>query len=169
MPMPPDILLRPATPNDSARLAVLGMQVWLDTYCDTGISNPIARYVLHDLTEAKMRARLSDPQNRVWLAERGPTERGDFLLGFLVFNQAARWENLCGEVQTLYVQAPSLGQGIGHALLAHVRREIGPFWLTVNAQNRRAIDFYLRQGLRHVGDTHFVLDGVAYPNWVMAN
>jgi ribosomal protein S18 acetylase RimI-like enzyme len=162
--MSPEITIRHASVDDSPCLAVLGVQVWLHTYCTTGISAPIADYVLHELTEAKMRERLTDPENRVWVAE-----QGGFLLGFLVLNRAARWEQISGEVQTLYVQTPFLGRGIGHALLEQAQREAGQFWLTVNAQNRRAIDFYLRQGMQHIGDTHFVLDGVGYPNWVMAS
>jgi len=40
-------------------------------------------------------------------------------------------------------------------------------WLKVNAENSRAIDFYLRQGFNKTGSTHFVIADKAYENYVM--
>lgn len=42
-----------------------------------------------------------------------------------------------------------------------------PLWLTVNAQNARAIAFYARQGYTQVGTTHFVLGQGRYENHVL--
>ena len=40
-------------------------------------------------------------------------------------------------------------------------------WLTVEAGNRRAIDFYLRHGFTRIGSTDFVIADQAYENYVM--
>jgi diamine N-acetyltransferase len=40
-------------------------------------------------------------------------------------------------------------------------------WLTVEAENRRAISFYLRHGFTRIGSTDFVIADRAYENYVM--
>jgi ribosomal protein S18 acetylase RimI-like enzyme len=40
-------------------------------------------------------------------------------------------------------------------------------WLTVEAGNSRAIDFYLRHGFTRIGSTDFVIADQAYENYVM--
>jgi ribosomal protein S18 acetylase RimI-like enzyme len=40
-------------------------------------------------------------------------------------------------------------------------------WLKVEAENRRAIDFYLRHGFTRIGSTDFVIADQAYENYVM--
>jgi ribosomal protein S18 acetylase RimI-like enzyme len=40
-------------------------------------------------------------------------------------------------------------------------------WLTVEAENRRAIDFYLRHGFTRIGSTDFAIADRAYENHVM--
>ena len=43
----------------------------------------------------------------------------------------------------------------------------GSTWLTVEAGNRRAVDFYLRHGFTRIGSTDFVIADQAYENYVM--
>jgi diamine N-acetyltransferase len=40
-------------------------------------------------------------------------------------------------------------------------------WLKVNAENSRAIGFYLRHGFNKIGSTDFVIADKAYENFVM--
>jgi ribosomal protein S18 acetylase RimI-like enzyme len=76
------------------------------------------------------------------------------------------------EIMTLYVQPRHQSGGRGGALLRHALdhcRRLGAesVWLKVEAENRRAIDFYVRQGFTRIGSTDFVIADQAYENYVM--
>jgi ribosomal protein S18 acetylase RimI-like enzyme len=162
--------IRAGEPSDADRLAVLAAQVWLHTYCTNGINGEVAHYVLSEFTAEKFSARLKDPEVHILVAE-----CEQWLVGFA----AVRFGASCPssgksavELQTLYVQEHFIGQGIGRSLLeaaeAKARKQCGaPLWLSVNAQNARAIAFYARQGYSKVGTTYFVLGQGRYENHVL--
>ena len=102
-------------------------------------------------------------------------ERDAYLLGFAVIQSGtvcASAPTATVELATLYVQAHCKGQGIG-SRLQHDARALADahagsgLWLTVNAQNAAAIDFYIRHNFQQVGTTDFVLGGVAHENLVL--
>ena len=160
--------IRPAKPRDATRIAALGIQVWLHTYATSGVSGVVADYVLQEFSEGRLVDKIADPQRLVLIAE-----DAGHLLGYAVLHFAAPQADLRTELETLYVQAHSLGQGIGHALLAEARSAAArgngssAIWLTVNARNTRAIAFYQRQGFGEIGETDFMLGGTAHRNLVM--
>lgn len=161
-------LLRAAIISDAPRLATLGLQVWLHTYCTQGINNAIAHYVLNEFTIAKFTALIVDPTRSILVLE-----QGDNLIAYLTLHHGQVFADVCNEIETLYVQAPFLRQGLGQRLLTQAREllvhagENPAVWLKVNAQNLAAQAFYQAQGFVIEGETDFVLDGVAYKNWVM--
>lgn len=76
------------------------------------------------------------------------------------------------EITTLYVQPRHQSSGRGVALLYRALdhcRSMGSeiAWLKVNAENGRAIRFYLRNGFSQIGSTHFVIADRTYENHVM--
>jgi ribosomal protein S18 acetylase RimI-like enzyme len=162
--------IRAARPSDVDRLTVLAAQVWLHTYATDGINGEIAQYVLSELTVEKFLARLREPETSVLVAE-----HEDSLVGFSVVRFGASCPSSprsTVELQTLYIQEHFIGHGIGRSLLqaaeAQAReRSATPLWLTVNAQNARAIAFYARQGYNRVGTTYFVLGESRHENHVL--
>lgn len=168
--MPPRFQIRAGQPGDADRLAVLAVQVWLHTYCPQGINREVAQYVLSELTVERFSARLAEPGTEFLVAE-----IDEWLVGFAALHAGAACPADAGllvELQTLYVQEHVTGQGIGSALLkaaeAKARAQSAtPLWLTVNAQNARAIAFYARQGYAKVGTTYFVLGEGRHENHVL--
>ncbi len=168
--MKPEPRVRNAEPRDAARLAALGMQVWLHTYATDGISDTVARYALGEFTPEKFEALVASDAARVLVAE---------LADHLVACAVVTFGNACPvhpasttELTTLYVQAHFARQGIGARLLDHaaalaVARSGGGLWLTVNAQNRAAIAFYARHGYERVGTAYFDLGGALHENHVL--
>lgn len=162
--------IRPSQADDATRLAVLATQVWLHTYATEGISNEIADYVLAELTPAKFSVALGDTSSRILVAEQGSN-----LTGFAALRLNAACPVAGGplaELQTLYVQAPFIGTGLGKRLLKDaeaVAQQQGhtALWLTVNAQNHRAIAFYDHLGYRKIGTAYFVLGAQRHENHVM--
>ena len=168
--MIPDLSIRPARPDDASRLAVLATQVWLHTYATNGITTDIAEYVLGELTPDKYRQILNDPTSEILVAECGKHLVGLAVVKFDTACPAGNFSSV--ELQTLYVQAHFVGRGAGKSLLGAAQdltwqRAHAVLWLTVNAQNARAIAFYTHQGYTKVGSTHFVLGDGRYENHVL--
>ena len=162
--------IRDGRTDDADRLAALAVQVWLHTYATEGVNHDVAHYVLSELTPEKYRQRLSDPATHIFVAE-----HGDSVVGFAAvkFNlQCPSRATAKVELQTLYVQEHYVGLGIGSSLLhaaeVKAREQSGSaLWLTVNAQNHRAIGFYAHQGYTKVGTTYFVLGEGRHENHVL--
>ena len=175
-------VLRNGAPRDAARLAALGMQVWLHTYATSGISETIARHVLAEFTPAKFDALMLSDTSHVLVAE-----HDDHLVGYAVLTFGAACPACAApvaephteppsepttELVTLYVQAHFARQGIGARLLdaaaamATARSRAG-LWLTVNARNDAAMAFYARHGYAQVGTAYFSLGGVRHENHVL--
>lgn len=169
-PSCPGFHIREGLPGDAVRLAILASQVWLDTYAVDGISNDFANYVLSEFTPGNFEAALGDPGTCFILAE-----RGDNIAAFarVAFSAACPAKGCStSELETLYVQERFTRQGLGQALLhaaeAKAWERSGlPLWLTVNANNQRAVTFYQRRGYVRVGRTHFVLGTERHANHVL--
>jgi ribosomal protein S18 acetylase RimI-like enzyme len=168
--MHPDLSIRLGRPEDASRIAVLATHVWLHTYATDGISADIAAYVLQELTPEKYLRILNDTRSPVLVAESGTNLVG---LAVLQFDSACpAGTDSRAELQTLYVQAHFMGRGAGKRLLRAAEAEARQrsdtvLWLTVNAQNARAISFYARQGYTKVGTTTFVLGEGRHENHVL--
>lgn len=165
-----DILIRAGRPADAPLLAALATQVFLHTYATDGISAVIAGHVQAEFTPAKFEAWLGSDSAALLVAE-----KNKHLVGYarLAFNAVCPVPGAgTAELATLYVQAHFTGRGVGAALLADAQalarqRAQQPLWLTVNAQNVRAVAFYAAQGCSKIGSAQFVLGGESHPNHVL--
>jgi ribosomal protein S18 acetylase RimI-like enzyme len=165
-----DMVIRKARDSDAARIAVLATHVWLHTYATEGISAGIADYTRSELTPDKYLAIQNDALAHIWVAERGA-----HLIGFAVLKLGVPCPtsaSTLAELQTLYVQAHFVGQGVGRQLLSVAEKTAFdlagmPLWLTVNAHNSQAIGFYLHQGFTQQGTTDFLLGDQRHKNHVL--
>jgi GNAT superfamily N-acetyltransferase len=156
---------------DAGCLAVLAAQVWLHTYATDGISPVIADYVLAHITPAHYAQLLRDPSTHVLVALHAHHMVGLAVVRFST--PCPDQPDLSAELQTLYVQAHFLGQGVGARLLATAeawarRRAHSRLWLTVNVTNSRAIAFYDRKGYIKIGTAYFILGTERHENHVLA-
>jgi diamine N-acetyltransferase len=163
-------MIRKAEERDASSLAAVSIEVWVNTYLRDGVGAVFADYVLAEFTAQKFRNAIGDPDLSIWVSE---NRTG--IDGFVtVCSTATPPLPDCSplEITTLYVQPRHQSGGRGSALLRHALdhcRRIGGenAWLTVEVQNRRAIDFYLRHGFTRIGSTDFVIADQAYENHVM--
>jgi ribosomal protein S18 acetylase RimI-like enzyme len=163
-------MIRKAEERDASSLAAMGIEVWVNTYLRDGVSPVFADYVLSEFTAQKFRSAIRNSDLTIWVSE---NRIG--IDGFVTVCSTAT-SPLPGssplEITTLYVQPRHQSGGRGAALLHraldHCRRIGGEsVWLTVEAENRRAVDFYLRHGFTRIGSTDFVIGDQAYENHVM--
>lgn len=152
-----DVALRAATATDAAPLAVLGTQVFLDTYATDGVRPSLAAEVLDQHAPAVVAARLADPAVQVLVAE-----RAGHLLGFAETRRPAppplpaAAAGPATELVRLYVQPAQQQRGLGRRLLqaaldAAARHGDACAWLTAWEGNRRALGFYAHLGWRDAG------------------
>jgi ribosomal protein S18 acetylase RimI-like enzyme len=163
-------MIRKAEERDASSLAAVGIEVWLSTYLRDGVSPLFADYVLSEFTAQKFRNSISDPSLAIWVSENRQGIDGFVTVCSTATPPLANCSSL--EITTLYVQPRHQSSGRGVALLQHALdhcRSMGgeSVWLKVNAENSRAIGFYLRHGFNKIGSTDFVIGDNAYENFVM--
>lgn len=174
--MPPTlnspVLLRQAALSDALCLAVLAMQVYLDTYAKQGIRPAIARDVLASFTESSFSTAIADKQTKLWVAE-----RESHLVGFAQVTVGQRHElapqGHQAELLRLYVQEPFTGQKIGTWLLKEseataLAAGCDVLWLSPWVHNHRALGFYASHGYRDHGRTDHVIENESHENRVYA-
>lgn len=163
-------MIRKAEEQDASSLAAVSIEVWLNTYLRNGVSAFFADYVLAEFTAQKFRSGIGDPELAIFVSE---NQIG--IDGFVTVCSTAT-PPLAGcsplQIKTLYVQPRHQSGGRGGALLRRALehcRSLGgdSVWLTVAAENRRAIGFYLRYGFHKVGTADFVIADQAYETHVM--
>lgn len=164
--------LRRAGPADALCIAVLGLQVFLDTYATEGIRAGIANEVLESFSPTAIATLLDQPQTRFDLAE-----SNGHLVGFAQWQAGAGHALAPGaapaELQRLYVQQRFTGRGLGATLLRHTEHAahaVGAelMWLTAWVGNARARRFYPRHGYREMGVTSFSFQGESHENRLFA-
>jgi GNAT superfamily N-acetyltransferase len=160
--------IRLARPDDALCIAVLGAQVFLDTYATDGIRPSLAREVLANFSVEATSQVLADASTAVLLAE-----HDGHLIGFAQTSERRPHELFAdasaAELRRLYVQERFTGQGIGKQLLAQAERLLaargaGTMWLTAWVGNARALAFYPRQGYEELGRTVHEFEGERYEN-----
>ena len=169
-PMRPELLVRPGRAGDAANLAALATQVFLHTYATQGISSVISGHVLSEFTPERFAAWLGSEAAQIFVVEKDAHLVGYARIGFGAVCPALSAST--AELATLYVQEHFTGQGVGSALLAQAQalvqqRTKQPLWLTVNAQNARAIAFYAAHGYSKLGTDWFMLGGERHENHVL--
>jgi diamine N-acetyltransferase len=163
-------MIRKAQEQDLSGLAAVSIEVWLNTYLRDGVSQLFADYVLSEFTARKFREAIDNTNMAIWVSENGIG-----IDGFVtVCSTATPPLPDCSplEIMTLYVRPRLQAGGRGVALLRRALEHcigIGgkSAWLKVNAENSRAIEFYLRHGFSKIGSTHFRIADQAYENHVM--
>ena len=163
-------IIRTANARDADNLAVLALQVWLDTYAIDGVRSQISSYVLSEFTPRKFRDLLAKEDTSVFVAENGP-----HLIGFGQLT-ALRSSEYCdkprqGEVDRLYVQKPFCRTGLGTKLMGQLERravelELDALWLSVWTHNSHARAFYQKLGFADRGSISIPIEDERHENRV---
>jgi len=159
------INIRPAKKEDCLNLAVLSIQVWLDTYAVDGIRSELSNYVVSNFTETLYLEKLNDKTFPIFVVE-----KDNHLVGFVMLNLSATFENESNgyEIDTLYVQSHFKGFGLGKKLIQHVQNKFGiTCWLHTWINNHNALGFYDYLGFKDVGNMYFDLEGEKHENRVL--
>ena len=164
-----DASWREAGPEDSATLAAIGRESFIETFGHLYTPENLAAFLLNH-NEESWRAELSDPRYAVRLgAVDGATaayvKLGPPSLPFEV-------EGPTIELRQFYVLKPWQGAGLAAAMMDWVlaearRRGAAEIYLSVFVDNRRARRFYERYGFEAVGRYDFMVGSHADEDIIM--
>ncbi|NQY19716.1 MAG: GNAT family N-acetyltransferase [Campylobacteraceae bacterium] len=158
-------MIRKAVKEDCINLAVLSLEVWLDTYAIEGIRTEYSSYVITNFTEVSFLNILNNSNNRLLVCESNKV-----LKAFVLINFDSHFE--CDdngfEIEKLYVDKRFKAQGIGRKLLAEVESRYGPkFWLYTWVENK-SNNFYKHLGFKNIGKINFDFNNQIIENNVYA-
>ena len=163
--------LRKPTAADASSIAAISIEVWIGTYLKLGVNSFFADFALREFTPEKIEAHLLDPNQFILVSQ-----NDEGIDGFIRVSRSseAPVPGCSGsEIATFYVQPRHHGKGIGTRLLGAALQycrdtQATSAWLTTNAENKPAIDFYLAQGFELVGETYFRIHDQKYLNKVLS-
>jgi GNAT superfamily N-acetyltransferase len=167
-----EIAIRRAEASDALCIAVLGTQVFLDTYATDGIRPALAREALETLSPDVIAELLGESATTFLVAE-----MNGHLVAFAQLTAGAAHERVpitsATELNRLYVQERFTGRGIGKTLLGRAEAAAraggaAGVWLTAWSRNSRALCFYASQGYTELGPTLFTVQGEQHENRLFA-
>jgi GNAT superfamily N-acetyltransferase len=154
------VAFRVAEASDALRIAVLGTQVFLDTYATEGISQSIAQEALEQFSANIVSGQIANPATAFIVAESSGHMVG-FAQVILGPTQALVSASAAAKLNRLYVHEQFTAKGIGKALLRRSENLAGlkgasTLWLTAWVGNHRALGFYASRGYTDLGATMYV-------------
>lgn len=156
----PQILVRLATTEDAAVIALLGRVTFTEAFghlfSDHG---DLQEYYSKTFSVQKIRISLQKEQNVYWLAFADGLPVGYSKLKLQSSTPFMEMDRVC-QLQKIYVLQDFLSLKIGLALQATLIEKARTLacdhiWLSVYKENIRAIQFYLKNGFEKIGDHGF--------------
>lgn len=152
--------IRQANKNDADVIALLGRVTFTETFGHLfSNKNDLSNYFDSTFSVDKIEHSLSKPNNVYWLAfvERLPV--GYAKLKLISPTQFLPGKNV-SQLQKIYVLKDFLSMKIGfhlQDLLLNKAKESGSneIWLSVLKSNERAVNFYLKNEFKQIGDHNF--------------
>jgi diamine N-acetyltransferase len=168
--------IRLAGSGDARTLAVLGAQLFEQSFGAANTPQNMRAYVSSAFVEGRQLADLEDPSIRIWLAEAAsgePIGYAQIRLGAVPPASAAILSEQPAELVRLYADHAWHGRGVGAALLRACTDACSDsgadvLWLGVWQENPRAIAFYEKHEFRRRGKQPFLLGADQQTDWVMA-
>ena len=154
-------MVRQATKDDCAKLALLSIRVWLDTYAQEGIKTEYADYLLSTFTADYFLEILNNTKYRVLVSE-----ENEILHGYVMVNLESNYQTPESgfEVEKLYVDNLFKGKGGGRKLLKSMEDQFGrQYWLYTWVKNE-SNGFYEHLGFSRIGSLTFEFFGALIEN-----
>jgi ribosomal protein S18 acetylase RimI-like enzyme len=169
----PQVRLRPGTPQDAERFALVGQATFLESYAGLLPAEDILAHGQRQHAPQVYAAWLADPAWRCWLAE---ATTGGAPVGYLVMGRADLPLPDLGprdlEIKRIYLLYRFQNLGLGRAMMEQAlawAREAGcpRLLLGVYSRNEAALAFYARMGFVQVGDRRFRVGANEYYDYVL--
>jgi hypothetical protein len=156
----PKTLIRLATPEDAAIIALLGRITFTESFGNLfSVHSDLQEYYSETFSVQKIKTSLQKEENVYWLAFADDLPVGYAKLKLHSTTPFLQDDNTC-QLQKIYVLKDFLSLKIGLALQTILldkakASNCNYIWLSVYKENERAINFYLKNGFDKIGDHNF--------------
>lgn len=168
--------IREAKEEDASTIARLGGTVFSTTFGHSMPASDLEAYLAESYSPSAILADLANSNKDTVVI--CPITNPDHVLGFATLTRGTiepcirHLEGTTVELQRLYIEPDSHGQGLGKSLITHVetiaRHEgFATMWLGVWEENVKAQQVYGRLGYEKVGDHDFVMGSCRQTDWIM--
>lgn len=145
-----DIVIIRCTINDLTKLQQISRQTFYETFADLNTEEDMKKYLEEELSLEKLTAELNNEDSEFYFAE-----LNDEVIGYLKINcgkaQTELKEQKALEIERIYARKEFHGKKLGQLLYdkaIQIARDKNAayIWLGVWEENRRAINFYKKNG-----------------------
>lgn len=164
------IIIRPAVSSDAKKLSVLLKTVYIYTYGKDGVSDEFANFITKQFSIERLENSIAEDPDQFRVAEFRNNLVGaveiDYNRGCPIGNYTVP------ELNKLYILEWFSGKGIGRMLSEAAETMVRnkgheKMWLWVLVSNKRAINFYRKEGYVEIGNAPFHMEQNSYNNLVM--
>ena len=159
--------------NDSyiAALQQISRQTFSETFAESNSAENMAKYIEEAYSYEKLNAELNDPNSLFYFAMMGQD-----VIGYLKLNMGASQtevkDNNALEIERIYVlksfQGKKVGQMLFYKAIQIAKEQNAEFvWLGVWEENKKAIQFYTKNGFVEFDQHVFVLGDEAQTDIMM--
>jgi ribosomal protein S18 acetylase RimI-like enzyme len=153
------------------QLQQIGRQTFSETFAESNTAENMAKYLEEAYAHEKLKAELSDPNSVFYFAMMGQDVIGYLKLNFGA-SQTELNHNDALEIERIYVAKAFHGKKVGQLLFdtaIQVAKEqhLAYIWLGVWENNKRAIQFYTKNGFVEFDQHVFVLGDEAQTDIMM--
>ena len=159
--------------NDShiAALQQIGRQTFSETFAESNSAENMAKYLEEAYSYEKLSAELNDPNSLFYFAMMGQDVIGYLKLNFGA-SQTELKDNDALEIERIYMLKSFQGKRVGQLLfdkaIQIAKEQNAEFvWLGVWEENKKAIQFYTRNGFVEFDQHVFVLGNEAQTDIMM--
>lgn len=164
-------IIRSVQGADLVSLADLAKRTFIAAFSEQNLPSDVEHYVAKAFNHAQIRSEFTEAHSHFYFAEQDVDPIGYLKLNEKTSQTESLFENAL-EIERIYVDSDSIGNGIGQALIDFAigkAREAGHnwLWLGVWEENRAAVRFYKRNGFDFFGDHDFMFGETRQTDLIM--
>ena len=166
-----NITIVPINDSHIASLQQIGRQTFAETFAESNTAENMAKYLEEAYSHEKLIAELNDPNSYFYFAM-----LGEEVIGYLKVNmgssQTELKDNDALEIERIYVTKEFHGKKVGQLLFDKAiqvakEQQVAYVWLGVWENNKRALQFYTKNGFVEFDQHVFVLGDEAQTDIMM--
>ncbi len=165
-----EIEIRVANQTDAELIAIISRETFYDTYAAENTAANMAKFLTQQFSKSMLMQEVGAPGNHFFLAYLDGK-----IAGYLKLKEALhpKMEGVPAiEISRIYVYKNFIGKSVGKSLMqaatefatAHQKNWI---WLIAWKENKKAIEFYQKNGFEIFAESTFILGDDLQSDWVL--
>jgi ribosomal protein S18 acetylase RimI-like enzyme len=156
--------------NDAELIAIISRETFYDTYAAENTAANMAKFMTQQFGKAMLMSEVGAAGNYFFLAYQNQEIAGYLKLKESIHPQLAGTQAI--EISRIYVCKPFIGKSVGKALMQAAidfakKNKKDWIWLIAWKENKRALEFYQKNGFEIFAESTFVLGDDLQSDWVL--